>query len=189
MDKLNLQARKLPDWKEWKMLVRQVEKKKPTVKIALVGKYVELHDAYMSVREAINHAALHLGVEPEIAWIPSAELERGKNIQELEEAHAILVPGGFGSRGIEGKIQAARLARTHNIPYLGLCLGMQLMVTEFGRNILNDESANSTEFDRSTTNPVIDLMPDQQNVSDMGGTMRLDHRSLRRRPDLRFYHQ
>ncbi|HML40619.1 MAG TPA: CTP synthase [Bellilinea sp.] len=173
MDKLNLQARKMPDWKEWKMLVRQVEKKKPTVKIALVGKYVELHDAYMSVREAINHAALHLGVEPEIAWIPSAELERGKNIKELEEAHAILVPGGFGSRGIEGKIQAARLARTQNIPYLGLCLGMQLMVTEFGRAILDDESANSTEFDRSTPNPVIDLMPDQQNVSDMGGTMRL----------------
>lgn len=173
LDKMGLKARKMPDWKVWQNLITQVEKKKPIVKIALVGKYVELHDAYMSVREAVQHACLHLGVQPEIFWIPSADLERGKMVKELEEADAILVPGGFGSRGIEGKIQAARSARTRNIPYLGLCLGMQLMVAEFGRSVLHDERANSTEFDRSTPHPVIDLMPDQHNVSDMGGTMRL----------------
>jgi CTP synthase len=159
--------------KEWKKLVSQVKKPKPTVKIALVGKYVELQDAYMSVREALKHAALHLGVEVEIEWVYSADLERGKQIDAVRQADGILVPGGFGSRGIEGKIEAARIARAEKIPYLGLCLGMQLMVVEFGRYILGDESANSTEFDRTTPHPVIDLMPDQHNVTDMGGTMRL----------------
>ncbi len=173
LDKLGLKARRMPNWKEWKHLITQVQKPKPKLTVALVGKYVELHDAYMSVREALNHAALHLGVEVEIQWVHSTELERGKKIDVLKQANAIIVPGGFGSRGIEGKILAARIARTENIPYLGLCLGMQLMVVEFARHILGDESANSTEFDRSTTSPVIDLMPDQQNLTDMGGTMRL----------------
>lgn len=173
LQKMGLQARRKPDWTEWKRLVAQVEKPRPSVRIALVGKYVELHDAYMSVREALKHAALHLGVEAQIDWIHSTDLERGKSLEIVKAADGILVPGGFGGRGIEGKIQAARIARTENIPYLGLCLGMQLMVVEFARYALNDESANSTEFDRSSPHPVIDLMPDQHQITDMGGTMRL----------------
>jgi len=173
LEKMGLQARKKPDWTEWKRLTAQVEKPRPSVRIALVGKYVELHDAYMSVREALKHAALHLGVDVQIDWIHSADLERGKSLDIVNAADGILVPGGFGSRGIEGKIQAARIARTDNIPYLGLCLGMQLMVVEIARFALNDESANSTEFDRATPHPVIDLMPDQHEITDMGGTMRL----------------
>lgn len=173
LEKMGLQARRKPDWTEWKRLTAQVEKARPTVRIALVGKYVELHDAYMSVREALKHAALHLGVDVQIDWIHSADLERGKSLDVVYAADGILVPGGFGSRGIEGKIQAARIARTEKVPYLGLCLGMQLMVVELARFALNDESANSTEFDRTTPYPVIDLMPDQHEITDMGGTMRL----------------
>lgn len=173
LEKFGLQARCEPDWTEWKRLVAQVEKERPSVRIALVGKYVELHDAYMSVRESLNHAALHLGVNVEIDWIHSSDLERGKYLDVVNAADGILVPGGFGSRGIEGKIMAARVARNEKIPYLGLCLGMQLMVVEFARHALNDETANSTEFERSTQHPVIDLMPDQHQITDMGGTMRL----------------
>ena len=173
LEKFGLQARCEPDWTEWKRLVAQVEKERPSVRIALVGKYVELHDAYISVRESLNHAALHLGVNVEIDWIHSSDLERGKYLDVVNAADGILVPGGFGSRGIEGKILAARVARNQKIPYLGLCLGMQLMVVEFARHALNDETANSTEFERSTQHPVIDLMPDQHQITDMGGTMRL----------------
>jgi len=173
LSKLGLQARNSPDLASWKRLVRQVRKPKPAVKVALVGKYVELQDAYMSVREALKHAALQLGVEVEIEWVHSADLERGKHLDTIRQVHGILVPGGFGSRGIEGKIEAARIARTEKIPFLGLCLGMQLMVVEFGRYLLGDETVNSTEFDQSTPHPVIDLMPDQNNVTEMGGTMRL----------------
>ena len=171
--KLGLKPRNSPDWDQWRDLITRVKAPKPTVKVSLVGKYVELHDAYLSVREALNHAALSLGVEVVIDWVLSSDLERNRGTRSLHEAHGIIVPGGFGSRGIEGKIQAARIARTAKIPYLGLCLGMQLMVIEFARQILCDESANSTEFDRTTPHPVIDLMPDQQHISEMGGTMRL----------------
>jgi CTP synthase len=153
--------------------VQQVQRAKPKVKIALVGKYVELHDAYMSVREALIHAGLSLGVEVEIEWIHSSDLTKGKRWEAVHEADGILVPGGFGERGIEGKIKAIRYARENKIPYLGLCLGMQLMVVELARSIYGDDQANSTEFDQSTPHPVIDLMPDQRGIVDMGGTMRL----------------
>jgi CTP synthase len=143
------------------------------VKVALVGKYIELQDAYISVREAIKHAALNLGINVDLLWVHSSDLEKGKSWDQISEADGILVPGGFGSRGIEGKIQAAHYARINKIPYLGLCLGMQLMVIEFARELLKDESVNSTEFDRTTHHPVIDLMPDQKDITDMGGTMRL----------------
>jgi CTP synthase len=139
----------------------------------LVGKYVELQDAYMSVREAVRHAALAVGVEAEIEWLHSADLEKGKGWEVLEKCHGIIVPGGFGSRGIEGKIQAARYARENLVPYLGLCLGMQVMVIEFGRHVLGSEDVNSTEFNRNTPHPVIDLLPEQVAVDDLGGTMRL----------------
>jgi CTP synthase len=173
LEKLKITPRRLPDWSAWREMVEKVRQTKPSVKIALVGKYVELHDAYISVREAIKHAALAVGVEPEIRWIHSADLERGRGWDILEECDGILVPGGFGSRGIEGKILAARHARTNRIPYLGLCLGMQLMVVEFARHVFGNDTPNSTEFDRATPYPVIDLMLDQQNITDMGGTMRL----------------
>lgn len=173
MHKLNLKPRKQPQWEVWEHLVAEARRSKPAVRVALVGKYVELHDAYMSVREALKHAGLALGVEVEIDWIHSAELEKGRGWEELRAADGVLVPGGFGSRGIEGKIQAAQYARENKIPYLGLCLGMQLMVIEFGRNVLNYKEANSTEFDPSSPHPVIDLMPEQREIADMGATMRL----------------
>jgi CTP synthase len=173
MQRLGIEARRTPNWAPWKRLVSEVGRAKPEVKIALVGKYVELHDAYLSVRESLKHAALHLGVEIDIHWIQSTELEKGKDWDELKTVDGIIVPGGFGTRGIEGKVAAAHFARTEQIPYLGLCLGMQVMVIEFARGVLSMEEANSSEFDRSTSRPVIDLMPDQQQITDMGGTMRL----------------
>ena len=173
IERLGLQSREKPVWRAWEHLVEEDERKKPVVNVALVGKYVELHDAYLSVREALHHAALALGVEVNIAWVHSVELEKGHGWELVESADGIVVPGGFGSRGIEGKVQTARYARENKIPYLGLCLGMQLMVVEFARHILGTDDANSTEFDRSTKHPVIDLMPDQRLIEDMGGTMRL----------------
>jgi CTP synthase len=173
LNRLGLKARQKPDWKPWEELVAKVKQPKPTVKVALVGKYVELHDAYMSVREAIKHAALYVGVEVDLSWVHSSDLEKGKGWEVMQSVDGIIVPGGFGSRGTEGKIQAARFARENKVPYLGLCLGMQMMVVEFGRHILGNDQVNSTEFDRSTLHPVIDLMSDQRDIADMGGTMRL----------------
>lgn len=173
LPRLGLTPNKQPDWTEWKNLVQSVHEPHPKLKIALIGKYVELHDAYMSVSEALKHAGLHLGVDVEIEWIHSTELEKNPSLAVLNSAAGILVPGGFGSRGIEGKIRAIRYARENMIPYFGLCLGMQLMVVEFGRYILNDEAVNSSEFDHNTPYPVIDLMSEQREITEMGGTMRL----------------
>jgi CTP synthase len=173
MQRLGLEEHRKPDWTEWQHLVDEVSRPKPTVKIGLVGKYVELHDAYISVREALKHAALHLGVELDLHWIHSVDLEKERGWEDLQQVDGIVVPGGFGSRGIEGKIRAAHYARINKIPYLGLCLGMQLMVIEFAREVLKSEDVNSTEFDRSTPYPVIDLMSEQKDITDLGGTMRL----------------
>jgi CTP synthase len=173
MSRLGLTATTTPDWREWERLVAEVRRPKPVVRVGLVGKYVELQDAYMSVREALKHAGIALGREVEIEWIHSAELEKGRGWELVKAVDGIVVPGGFGSRGIEGKINAARFARENKVPYLGLCLGMQVMCIEFARYALNSEDANSTEFDRSTPHPVIDLLPEQRDISDMGGTMRL----------------
>lgn len=173
VQRLNLQPKKAPSYTAWEKLVSETNRKKPRVSIALVGKYVELHDAYMSVHEALKHAALALGLELDLKWVHSSDLEKGKGLDTLEKVSGIVVPGGFGNRGIEGKIMAANIARTKKVPYLGLCLGMQLMVVEFGRHVLGTDQVNSTEFEQSTPNPVIDLMPDQLNIKDMGGTMRL----------------
>ncbi len=174
LEKLGVPPRDKPNFKAWEKLVAQVTKpNKPTIHVALVGKYVELHDAYMSVREALKHACLAEGLDLEIGWVHSADLEKGKGWEIIENADGILVPGGFGSRGTEGKIMAARYAREKKIPYLGLCLGMQLMCIEFGRNVLGYEDANSSEFDRASEHPVIDLMLEQRGITDMGGTMRL----------------
>jgi CTP synthase len=170
---LGLTARQQPDWKPWQRLVAAERREKPSLNVALVGKYVELHDAYMSVREALKHAGLAAGVEVNILWLHSTDLERNKGWDVMASADGIIVPGGFGSRGTEGKIMAARYAREQKIPYLGLCLGMQLMCIEFARNVLGLEDANSSEFDHTTEHPVIDLMLEQRVVTDMGGTMRL----------------
>jgi CTP synthase len=173
MERLHLTEPHAPDWSAWETLVKETKAKKPKVSVALVGKYVELHDAYISVRESLKHAALALGVELDLKWVHSADLEKGRCMDILEQVNGIVVPGGFGSRGIEGKILAAHFARTKKTPYLGLCLGMQMMVIEFGREVLGTDNVNSSEFDRSTVNPVIDLMPDQQGITAKGGTMRL----------------
>lgn len=181
--RLGLQSSRVPDWEQWEDMIEKIFKERPKLRIALVGKYVELHDAYMSVREALNHAAVDQNFELDIDWIHSSDLEKGKSFDLLSAADGIIVPGGFGSRGVEGKINAARYARIHKKPFLGLCLGMQLMVVEFGRFIFNDESVNSFEFDRSTAHPVIDLMPNQQLITDMGGTMRLGLYRCHLQPD------
>jgi CTP synthase len=173
LQRMGLEARQKPEMTRWERLISEIRRPKPSVRVALVGKYVELHDAYISVREALKHAALQNGMELELTWVHSAELEKDRGWEVLQSVDGIVVPGGFGSRGIEGKIRAARFARTHKVPYLGLCLGMQLMVVDFARDVLKSELVNSTEFDRSTPHPVIDLMPDQQDITDMGGTMRL----------------
>ena len=183
LERMGLKARRRPNWTEWEHLIAEVRSSKPSVRIALVGKYVELHDAYMSVREALFHAALAVGIEVEIEWVHSAELEKGRGWDQVQRSDGIIVPGGFGSRGIEGKINAARYARENQVPYLGLCLGMQLMVVEFSRHVLGNEEVNSTEFDRSTPHPVIDLMPDQRDITDMGGTMRLGLYPCELQPD------
>lgn len=174
LDVLGLEAKHEPDLGGWKWMVDELAKDKPVVKVGLVGKYVELHDAYLSVREALKHAALYYGVDVEIDWISSTDIEKSENIaEELAHLDAILVPGGFGSRGVEGKIQTARYARENKIPYLGLCLGLQVMVIDFARDVLGFEDANSSEFDKMTDHPVIDLMINQQGVDRLGGTMRL----------------
>lgn len=171
---LGLEPRKQPQWEPWQRLVQKARRTdRPQVRIALVGKYVELHDAYLSVREALEHAALHLGVQLDLRWVHSVALEQGEGWEHVRTAHGILVPGGFGRRGIEGKIAAARYAREHRVPYLGLCLGMQLLVVEFARWALDDPRAHSTEFDPDTPHPVIDLLPEQRHVREKGGTMRL----------------
>lgn len=173
LERLNLEARQVPNWTEWEKLVAEVQRPKPIVNVALVGKYVELHDAYISVREALKHAALANGVELNLYWVHSTDLEKDEGWEILQQVDGIVVPGGFGSRGIEGKIKAATYARKNKIPYLGLCLGMQVMVIEFAREVLNADRANSAEFDRSTPAPVIDLMHEQHDVTEKGGTMRL----------------
>jgi CTP synthase len=142
------------------------------VRIGLVGKYVELRDAYLSVREALHHAGLHHKAGVEISWVDAEDLER-HGIDALRDLHGIVVPGGFGYRGIEGKILAARYAREQKRPYLGLCLGMQVMVIDVARHVLGSNEPNSSEFDLNTQHPVIDLMADQRDIAEMGGTMRL----------------
>jgi len=173
LEYFNLKSRQKPDWTDWERITKADEDPKYRIKIALVGKYVELHDAYMSVKEALNHAGLNQDAAVEIEWVHSVDLENSIGWKSMQSSHGIIVPGGFGDRGIEGKILAIKYARENKIPFLGLCLGMQLMVVEFARFLLNDPAANSTEFDPLTKNPVIDLMPEQRDITDKGGTMRL----------------
>jgi CTP synthase len=174
VEELGLQ-RQAPDMAEWQALVSRIKRRRSEVTIGLVGKYVELHDAYMSVTEALQHAGWYHDVDVRIKWINSEALEQMEEsyTEALEGVAGIVVPGGFGYRGIEGKIKAASFARRNKIPYLGLCLGLQAMVVEFARNVLGLTNANSTEVDEHCSHPVIDLMRTQRAISDKGGTMRL----------------
>jgi len=162
-----------PDLRDWRRMVHRVKNPSRDLRIALVGKYVGLHDAYFSVHEALLHAAAHRDCRLILDWIDSEELERGGALDRLAQVDGIVVPGGFGERGIEGKIMAAHFARLHQVPYLGLCLGLQVMVIDFARQVLGDSLANSSEFAPDCPHPVIDLMLEQRGITDMGGTMRL----------------
>ena len=171
--KLDGYAEMEPRLDDWRDLVQRFEEPKPPLTVAIVGKYVELRDAYLSVREALTHSGLEIGVDIDIDWISAEELEVDGWEERLARAHGIVVPGGFGSRGIEGMIRAASYAREQRIPYLGLCLGMQIMVIEFARSVAGLSGANSTEFDVGTPHPVIHIMEEQERVRAKGGTMRL----------------
>lgn len=172
VERLHLDKAHPPKLDGWQAVVQDIRRPKPPIRVGLVGKYVELHDAYLSVREALHHAGLRYGVAVELDWIDAEEIER-HGVPRLQGLDGIVVPGGFGYRGIEGKIATARFARENGVPYLGLCLGMQVMVIELARQALGNDEPNSTEFDIKTRYPVIDLMPDQRDISEMGGTMRL----------------
>ncbi len=162
-----------PDLSEWEALVKRGDAAQETVRIGLVGKYIQLEDAYLSVIEALGHGGIHHGAKIDVRWVDAEGLDRAEAERQLEECDGILIPGGFGVRGVEGKIRAARFAREQNVPYLGICLGMQVAVSEFARHVVDMDGANSTEFDPETPYPVIDLLPEQKEVRDMGGTMRL----------------
>ncbi|MDQ6847960.1 MAG: CTP synthase [Candidatus Dormibacteraeota bacterium] len=160
-----------PELDGWRDMVARISATKPAVRIAVVGKYVEMPDAYISVTESLRHAAVHCGVELTIQWVNSEQLD--EDAAGLEGVDGIVVPGGFGHRGIEGKILASRFARQHLVPYLGLCLGMQCAVVDISREVLDAPDANSTEFNAFSSVPVIDLLPEQRDIENKGGTMRL----------------
>lgn len=162
-----------PDLTDWKAMVEALRSSVGEVKIAIVGKYVQLHDAYISVVEALKHGGIASRVTVNIEWVDSETVTKENVDKLLSGVNGILVPGGFGSRGIEGKICAINYARTHQIPFLGLCLGMQLAIVEFARNVVGYQDAHSIELDSATTHPVIALLPDQNGVEDIGGTLRL----------------
>ncbi|MGZ4394258.1 MAG: CTP synthase [Gaiellaceae bacterium] len=161
------------DLGEWDELVERVGRREGEVEVALVGKYVKLQDAYLSVHEALKHAGIHLGTRVRVRWVDAENMSYEEAAEMLEQVDGVLVPGGFGSRGWEGKILACRVARERGIPYLGICLGMHVAVSEFARHVVGLEGANSTEMDPETPYPVIDLLPEQKEIEDLGGTMRL----------------
>lgn len=178
-----------PNLEDWENMLYALRNPKQTVKIAMVGKYVELHDSYISVNEALKHGGIETRSAVDIDWIDSETLEGDDvNLDDiLGEVDGILVPGGFGSRGIEGKINACQYARTHGIPYLGICLGMQIAIIEFSRHVLGMNGANSAEINPDTPFPVIDILPEQKEVTDMGGTMRLGQYPCTLNPESKSY--
>jgi CTP synthase len=161
------------DLGEWDELVERIGERSGEIEIALVGKYVKLQDAYLSVHEALKHSGIHHGTNVRVRWVDAEGMSPEEAAAELERSHGVLVPGGFGSRGWEGKITACRVAREQGIPYLGICLGMHVAISEFARHVAGLDGANSTEMDPETPYPVIDLLPEQKEIEDLGGTMRL----------------
>ncbi|HUP32318.1 MAG TPA: CTP synthase, partial [Gaiellaceae bacterium] len=170
---LGIDAPPPADLGEWQELMDRIGEPREEVTIALVGKYVKLHDAYLSVHEALKHAGVHLGAQVRVQWVDAENMSYEEAAELLERVDGVLVPGGFGSRGWEGKVLACRVAREREIPYLGICLGMHVAVSEFARNVCGLDGANSTEMDPETPHPVIDLLPEQKEIEDLGGTMRL----------------
>ena len=162
-----------PDLSEWNELTERIGEQHEEVQIALVGKYVKLHDAYLSVHEALKHAGVASGARVRVTWVDAEHMSYEEAAAELEQVDGVLVPGGFGSRGWEGKILACQVARERGIPYLGICLGMHVAVSEFARHVVGLDGANSTEMDPETPYPVIDLLPEQKGIEELGGTMRL----------------
>jgi CTP synthase len=173
LQRLGLPTGAPPDLRDWEALCDRILHLEERVRIAIVGKYVQLQDAYLSVSEALKHAAIHHGADLEIEWVDAESLSWDEAEQHLRRVDGILVPGGFGPRAIDGKVSAIRYARESQLPFLGICLGMQCAVVEFARHVLGWEGANSTEFDPQTPHPVVDLLPEQRDVDDLGGTMRL----------------
>lgn len=171
-EKLDVPYRE-PELDDWRQAVEKQKKLEKKVCVALVGKYVELHDAYISIVEALKHAGIHSGAEVLIKWVNAEDVECRGAKECLFGADAVLVPGGFGERGVEGKIESVKYARENKIPFFGICLGMHCTVIEFARNILGFEGANTSEIDKDTLYPVIDLMPEQKDIDELGGTMRL----------------
>jgi len=180
LEKFGLKNRKEPDWSEWKGLVERIKNPYKRIKVAMVGKYVDigdysLKDSYISINQALIHAGANLNVGVEIEWIDSKTI-KPENVERLKDFNGIIIPGGFGSSGVEGKIEAIRFARENNIPFLGLCFGLQLAVVEYARNVCNLKDANTTEVDKNTKNPVVDILPYQREIiesSRYGATMRL----------------
>jgi len=181
VDRLNLPpaSRDLEDWKTW---VERLQHPQGSVDVAVVGKYVELPDAYLSVKESLIHAAVEHNVGVNIRWVHSEDVSGDGGEAILAQADGIVVPGGFGERGIEGKVESARYARLNNVPYLGLCLGLHIMAVEFARAYFDTDDAHSTEFDAETAYPVITLLDEQRRVVDKGGSMRLGEYACRLRP-------
>ncbi len=182
LDLLQMEQR-TPELTQWETLVDRLYRPTQSIEIALVGKYVRLNDAYLSVCEALRHAAIATGCELKVRWVNSEDIETHGAERYLSDVDGIVVPGGFGIRGIDGKIWAIAHARSHNIPFLGLCLGMQCSVIDWARNVAHLDNANSSEFDADTPNPVINLLPEQHDVVDLGGTMRLGLYPCRIAPD------
>ncbi len=179
---LQLEQRQ-PELDSWRNLVKQMNSPRTPIDIAIVGKYIELGDAYLSVVEALGHGAIAANSEVKLKWVSAEDIEINGAEKYLSNVHGVVVPGGFGIRGVDGKVAAIEYARTADIPFLGLCLGMQCSAIEWGRNVAHLENANSAEFDPDTPNPVINILPEQQDVIDLGGTMRLGTYPCRLKPD------
>ena len=186
LKRLHLENR-VPDLEKWENLIEKMQSPQHKLKIAIVGKYIQLSDAYLSVVEALIHAGIHGDAEIELCWVDAEDIQTHGADKYLDQVDGIIVPGGFGHRGVNGKVKAIQRARENQIPFLGLCLGMQCSVIEWGRNIAHLEKANSAEFDETTPNPVINLLPEQQDVIDLGGTMRLGLYPCRLAPETLAY--
>jgi CTP synthase len=184
VEKLGISAPSPAD-EEWRSLAERIDTLEGEVEIALVGKYVKLHDAYLSVHEALKHSGVHHGCRVRVRWFDAENMTLEEATRQLETVDGVLVPGGFGSRGWEGKVLACRVARERGIPYLGICLGMHVAVSEFARHVVGLDGANSTEMDPETPYPVIDLLPEQKEVEDLGGTMRLGAQAVELAADSR----